>query len=98
MLVQVAHFGPPGPGHLSFIGSQFPGDDGHKGGFPFPVGPHQGHMFPLFQAERNIVENFPSPIAVGKMGNIQNTHARTPFVDSFTASKAGFLRPLTIDR
>ena len=78
MLVQVAHLGPPGPSHLPLIGAQFPRDDGHKGGFPFPVGPHQGDMFAFFQAERNIIENLPSPITVGQMGNIQNTHARTP--------------------
>ena len=97
MLVQIANLGPPGPGDLPFIRTQFAGDDGHKGGFSFPVGPHQGHVLPFFQAERNIVENIPSPITVGQMGNIQNAHAGTPSSLFIHASFAGLLGPLTVD-
>ena len=74
MLIQIAHpdifrpFDPP------LVRLQLPGDNIHKCGLSFPIGPHQPNMLSLQQPEGHIMKNSPVSKAVGQVFYSQNTH------------------------
>ena len=67
MLVEIAHFRAPRPLHGARVRRHAPRDDSEERRLALAVRPHEGHVFPFQQAERNILEDLPPAVAVRKM-------------------------------